>query len=80
MSEQIHGHEVMQMLIDANEPQSKSDFKEKIDQKYGQDAKFFTCSAKDLSSIQLIEFLEGKGKFFNIEGKILTDTTKVCNH
>jgi probable metal-binding protein len=81
MAEQIHGHEVMQMLIDLNEPQSKVAFKEEIETKFGAEARFYTCSADNLSSAELIEFLDKKGKFFySDDGKFTTNPGQICNH
>jgi probable metal-binding protein len=79
--EQIHGHEVMQMLINQDEPKSKLDFKKEVETRFGFDSKFYTCSAENLSVEQLIEFLDKKGKFFyDDDGKISTSPGKMCSH
>ena len=57
MTNQIHGHEVMEMMVASRETYSKDSLRAAILAKFGPDALFHTCSADNLSPDQLIEFL-----------------------
>lgn len=77
---EIHGHEVMKMMIENKKEYTKELLKEDIVKKFGEDAKFHTCSASDMDADGIIEFLDGKGKFLKKEKGFITDTSKICNH
>lgn len=46
--------------------------------KFGKNATFCTCSAKELTIDKLIVFLEAKGKFKPTDDGFTMDITKVC--
>lgn len=54
--------------------------REAIIQKFGEQQRFFTCSANNMDVDTLIEFLKRKGKFIPANGGFTVDMTKVCNH
>lgn len=64
MNKEIHGHEVMEMMLESGKSYTKESLKIEIENKFGEDARFYTCSAQGLTSEALIEFLEDRGKFF----------------
>lgn len=80
MSELVHGHEIIKFISEAGGTFDKLDLKHSIESKFGADTKYYTCSEKDLSASELIDFLEAKGKFTLIENKITTDKSKMCSH
>ncbi len=80
MSESIHGHEVMHMMLETETSFTKASLKQAIEERFGVDAQFHTCSAKDLDAEQLIEFLARKGKFIDSEEGFNTAEEKICNH
>ena len=47
---------------------------------FGEQQRFFTCSADNMDVDTLIEFLKRKGKFIPANGGFTVDMTKVCNH
>ncbi|MCB9799745.1 MAG: YecH family protein [Candidatus Omnitrophica bacterium] len=63
MSESIHGHEVIEMMMQAEKPYTKQSLEAALIEKYGSRARFHTCSASNLSAADLIEFLAARGKF-----------------
>lgn len=75
----IHGHEVLNMM--QNNSYSEESLLNAINNKFGVDAKFHTCSKQDMSAQDLINFLKLKGKFKTTEqAQFTVDSTKICNH
>ena len=65
---QVHGHEVMRMMLESKTPFTKATLKAAIIERFGEDQQFYTCSADSLSAEELIDFLEGKSKFTEQSG------------
>ena len=59
---------------------SESSLKKAIIEKFGEDQRFYTCSAENMDIDELIEFLKMKGKFMSTDEGFTVDITKVCNH
>ena len=57
---QIHGHEVMKMMIESEKSYSKDELKKAIINKFGEDARFHTCSVNNMDADEIIVFLEKK--------------------
>ncbi|OCG01273.1 YecH family metal-binding protein [Gilliamella sp. wkB112] len=77
----VHGHEVLHMMDGNN--YTESSLLQAIEQRFGKDAKFHTCSKSDMNAQQLINFLKERGKFkpaVSNETKFTVDTKKICNH
>ena len=70
--EQLHAHEVLHMM--EGNSYSEASLKEAIVKTFGEDQRFYTCSAEN------IVFLKQKGKFMPVENGFTVDITKVCNH
>lgn len=80
MTEKIHGHEVMEMMIASNSSYTKESLCETILEKFGEDARFYTCSQENMTASDLVEFLESKGKFIETETGFNTSPDKICDH
>ncbi|GGI75706.1 YecH family metal-binding protein [Shewanella gelidii] len=80
MSGSVHGHEVMQMMLEIAAPMTKEELKAKMHERFGADARFHTCSAHEMDADALIAFLENKGKFIPKDGGVVTAADKICNH
>lgn len=80
MSESIHGHQVMQMMLTHGSALTKEELKNMMGAQFGSDARYHTCSATEMDADMLIEFLEGKGKFIASDDGIKTAADKICNH
>ena len=80
MSNSIHGHEVMQMMIDSGKSYTKESLEQEMIEKFGSDTTFYTCSAQGMSAKELVDFLEKKGKFFGTDEGFQTSQESICNH
>jgi probable metal-binding protein len=80
MSESIHGHEVMQMMIASGKTYTKESLEAEIIQKFGPEARFHTCSAENMSASELVDFLNACDKFINSDEGFSTDPDKICDH
>ena len=76
----IHGHEVMQMMLESGQPYTENSLKEAIIQRFGADARFHTCSAENMDAEQLIGFLANKGKFIPASNGFITEEKRICQH
>lgn len=77
---QIHGHEVMQMMVADEVSYSKETLCEAIIEKFGVEARFHTCSAEGMTAAELVQFLEAKGKFVPQGEGFSTSADKICSH
>ena len=77
---QIHGHEVINMILTSGKTYTKESLVEEIGRNFGADARFYTCSAENLTPVQLIDFLEAKGKFVPQNGGFTTTADLKCQH
>lgn len=76
----IHGHEVLEMMF-GNSYSSREELINAINDKFGDDERFYTCSAEGMTAAELVSFLESKGKFMPTSDEGFTaDRTKMCNH
>lgn len=80
MTNHIHGHEVMQMMLELQQSFTDDTLKEAIEKRFGSDARFYTCSAENMTAEELIEFLRAKGKFSDVSGGFTTQPDKICQH
>mgnify|MGYP003110817385 FL=1 len=80
MSESIHGHQVMEMMLEHGESLTPQALKELMHAKFGAEAHYHTCSAQEMDADALIEFLEKKGKFIHSEAGIATAADRICSH
>jgi len=80
MTEQVHGHEVMRMMVESNNSYNKESLREAIEEKFGAATKFYTCSASDMTADELIDFLDSRGKFLGQKDSFNTESSKICNH
>jgi probable metal-binding protein len=77
---QIHGHEVMQMMLGSGISYTRDSLRDAILERFGSDARFFTCSCDNLTAAALIDFLADRGKFVPRADGFTTDPTKLCRH
>ena len=80
MTNQIHGHDVMEMMTASNQSYSKDSLREAIIGKFGADARFHTCSAENMTADELIEFLAQRGKFAENAGGFSLKPDSMCQH
>ncbi len=80
MTEKIHGHEVMEMMLSDGQSYTKDSLCQAILAKFGDEVRFYTCSKEDMTASGLVDFLESKGKFVPTETGFTTAPEKMCNH
>jgi len=80
MSESIHGHEVIGMMVESGTAYTEATLRNAIVGRFGADARFHTCSATNLSPEGLIEFLAAKGKFVPADGGFVFGQGQACGH
>ena len=79
--ESIHGHDVMHMIADAGRAFSKAELITEIGAKFGETARFHTCSAEGMTGAELVDFLMARGKFQSSDEQSITlDSTAICQH
>jgi len=78
--EQIHGHEVIRMMLQSGKAYTRSTLLAAIVAQFGPDARFCTCSAQDLTPEGIIDFLQAKGKFVPCESGFQTSADLMCKH
>jgi probable metal-binding protein len=74
----VHGHEVLNYIIE-HQP-NQEELTQAVSATYGKEATFYACSGGDMNLTELIAFLEARGKFVNIDGKMMADPGKMCAH
>jgi probable metal-binding protein len=78
--EQIHGHEVIQMMLQSGKAYTRASLLTDIVATFGPSSRFFTCSAENLTPEGIIDFLEAKGKFVSSERGFQTSPDLMCKH
>jgi probable metal-binding protein len=78
MPEQVHGHEVMRMMINDGRVFTKATLRAAIVARFGESTRFYTCSAENMTSDELVLFLEGRSKFIHEGDGFRTEADKIC--
>lgn len=78
--EQIHGHEVIQMMLQSQKSYTRASLVSDIVDRFGSQARFYTCSSENMTPEGLIDFLQAKGKFVPLEDGFQTSADLVCKH
>ncbi|TWU41057.1 YecH family metal-binding protein [Novipirellula artificiosorum] len=77
---QVHGHDVMHMMVASGKTYTKEMLRGEILERFGEQTRFYTCSASNMTADELILFLEGKGKFDSQEDGFTTSPSSICDH
>ncbi len=80
MAEQIHGHEVLEMMAASGTAYTRESLRDAITQRFGGAARFYTCSASGMTADELITFLHGRGKFTLLSDGFTADRSAICEH
>lgn len=80
VKEEIHGHEVLEMMLSSGRTFSRTSLIETIDQKFGKDARFYICSGGGMTAAQLVDTLAAKGKFMGTEEAFEFNPDRRCDH
>jgi probable metal-binding protein len=76
MKDSIHGHELLHLVLNAGTPVTRSEMAEH----FGEESLFHTCSARNMSLDQLIDFLTQRGKITRVDGGYLAHRESMCSH
>lgn len=79
-TQEIHGHEVIQMIAESGRSFTRTSLKETILGKFGAEARFFTCSANNMTADDLITFLGHKGILAPEGENLQFSSAHVCSH
>ncbi len=80
MENQTHGHDVLDLMIASGATYTRASLAAAIQEKFGPEVRYHTCSADDMTAEQLIEFLISRGKFLGDETGFTVATDRVCQH
>lgn len=80
MTESVHGHEVLEMMLVSEERYTRESLLNAIAAKFGAGASFHTCSGGSMSAGELIDLLEAKGKIRRSGDYLAADAGNMCSH
>ncbi|NUU68273.1 YecH family protein [Enterobacteriaceae bacterium BIT-l23] len=76
----IHGHEVLNMMLESGERYTRESLAAAIVARFGESACFHTCSCSGMSAPELVALLEQRGKFIPAGEGFTTHQDKICRH
>ncbi|RXJ11352.1 YecH family metal-binding protein [Lelliottia nimipressuralis] len=76
----IHGHDVLNMMIESGEQYTEQSLVQAIYSRFGNNARFHTCSAENMTAAELVAFLAARGKFIPADEGFSTHVSKICRH
>lgn len=68
------------MMMASNKAYTRESLEADIISRFGQDARFHTCSAEMMTAAELVSFLEARGKFVSQPGGFQTSPDLMCKH
>ena len=77
---QVHAHEVIHMMLNSGKTYTQASLLTDIITHFGPDARFYACSAQNLSPEALVDFLRAKGKFVPCDEGFQTSPDLMCKH
>lgn len=70
----------MKMMIDDGRVYTRAVLRAAIVERFGEEARFHTCSARDMTAEELVTFLEERGKFIPDGEGFRTEADRMCQH
>ena len=80
MSNEVHGHDVIDLMLESKQAYTRESLTAAIIARFGPDTRYHTCFAAGLSAAELVTFLEDRGKFMPLDGGFTVDPARVCSH
>ncbi len=77
--ESNHGHKLLNLVKNLEQPVSRQELLSLMDNEFGKDASFHTCSAENLKAAQILALFLEKGKLREEDGVIIFAGCQ-CNH
>ena len=75
---EVHVHEVLQMMAASPEGFTRESLAGAVLDKFGEAARFTTCSARGLTAGALVDFIEARGKLMGPDDALRLDPSKQC--
>ena len=79
-TEQIHGHEIMALVAKYPEGIATGTLTDIVAGEFGTGARFFTCSAENMSLPELLAFLGERDKVQLRDGRVFPGGSPACEH
>ena len=79
-TEQIHGHEIIELVAKYPEGISTGTLTDIVAGEFGTGARFFTCSAENMSLPELLAFLGERDKVQLRDGFVFPGGSPACSH
>ncbi|WOO40656.1 YecH family metal-binding protein [Rubellicoccus peritrichatus] len=79
-NEEIHGHEVLEMMMNSGKRYSRDSLIKAINERFGESSRFYICSGGGMDAAQLVDVLIGKGKFMGPEDAFVFNPATKCDH
>jgi probable metal-binding protein len=76
--ENVHGHEVLRLVGEAEVPLTRGELEAEMVRRFGEGARFCTCSAGDMTREELLGFLMERGKLVEREGRMEIVRERIC--
>ena len=76
----IHGHEVLNMMLASGKLYTKDSLVKEIVNQFGGEARFYTCSAENMTAEELVTFLDARGKLVHRKNGFQTSADVMCQH
>jgi probable metal-binding protein len=80
MSAKVHGHSVLEMLMEAPCPMTRDMLRQAAQEEFGANARYHTCSASELTLDALVDFLLQRGKVTEADGYLTVHAEELCTH
>jgi probable metal-binding protein len=68
------------MMLDLDQEFTRDSLRTAIEKRFGHEARFFTCSAENMTADELIDFLAERGKFLGNSQGFTTHEDRICKH
>ncbi|AZL85979.1 MULTISPECIES: YecH family metal-binding protein [Aliivibrio] len=80
MKQDIHGHSVLNILLNSEVPLPRAELELMVITEFGSDVCFHTCSQQELTLNELLNFLLSKKKVIETNDGLIADPDRMCNH
>jgi probable metal-binding protein len=80
MTTQVHGSAVRQMVNESTENYTRESLLSAIIEKFGENTRFYSCSAENMTADELLSFFEGNGKLSGDDYTFAEGPGHKCSH
>ena len=77
---EIHGHELIKLLLEINKPLTLDEIKELAITRIGENVTYYTCSESSMNTEGMINFLRARNKLIKKDGGFMINIGEVCEH